>query len=148
MDVVYVAVPHNLHEKIYCDVLAAGKDLFAEKPFGIDLASARRIAAAVQAAGRFVRCSSEFPFLPGAQRVMQEVKEGKLGRVLEVVAAFHHSSDLDATKPANWKRKAATCGEIWACMHATFRCAWVGGHSACLRSCRKGTRSGRMAKAA
>ena len=112
VDVVYVAVPHNLHEKIYCDVLAAGKDLFAEKPFGIDLASARRIAAAVQAAGRFVRCSSEFPFLPGAQRVMQEVKEGKLGRVLEVVAAFHHSSDLDATKPANWKRKAATCGEI------------------------------------
>ena len=112
VDVVYVAVPHNLHEKIYCDVLAAGKDLFAEKPFGMDLASARRIAAAAQASGRFVRCSSEFPFLPGAQRVMQQVKHGKLGRILEVVAAFHHSSDLDASKPANWKRKSATCGEI------------------------------------
>ena len=46
VDVVYVAVPHNLHEQLYCDVLAAGKDLFAEKPFGIDLASARRIHAA------------------------------------------------------------------------------------------------------
>ncbi|WP_395744129.1 Gfo/Idh/MocA family protein [Prosthecobacter sp.] len=112
VDVVYVAVPHHLHEKIYCDVLAAGKDLFAEKPFGIDLASARRIEDAVKASGRFVRCSSEFPFLPGAQRVMQAVKDGKLGRVLEVVAAFHHSSDLDSTKPANWKRKSATCGEI------------------------------------
>lgn len=43
VDVVYVAVPHNLHEKIYLDVLNAGKDLFAEKPFGIDLPSARRI---------------------------------------------------------------------------------------------------------
>jgi len=31
VDVVYVAVPHNLHEQLYCDVLAAGKDLFAEK---------------------------------------------------------------------------------------------------------------------
>ena len=40
VDVVYVAVPHNLHEKLYCDVLAAGKDLLAEKPFGIDLAAA------------------------------------------------------------------------------------------------------------
>ena len=30
VDVVYVAVPHNLHEQLYCDVLAAGKDLFAE----------------------------------------------------------------------------------------------------------------------
>ncbi|MDB6006984.1 MAG: putative GFO/IDH/MocA family oxidoreductase, partial [Prosthecobacter sp.] len=112
VDVVYVAVPHNLHEKIYCDVLAAGKDLFAEKPFGINLDSARRIAEAVKASGRFVRCSSEFPFLPGAQRVMQHVNEGRLGRILEVVSGFHHSSDLDATKPANWKRKSATCGEI------------------------------------
>ncbi|MDZ4404689.1 Gfo/Idh/MocA family oxidoreductase [Prosthecobacter sp.] len=112
VDVVYVAVPHHLHEKLYCDVLAAGKDLFAEKPFGIDLASARRIAAAAKSSGRFVRCSSEFPFLPAAQRVMQAATGGKLGRVLEVVSGFHHSSDLDATKPANWKRKSAMCGEI------------------------------------
>src|ERR1700758_3776640 len=38
VEVVYVAVPHNLHEKIYREVLEAGKDLLAEKPFGIDLA--------------------------------------------------------------------------------------------------------------
>ncbi len=37
VDVVYVAVPHNLHEALYLDVLNAGKDLLAEKPFGIDL---------------------------------------------------------------------------------------------------------------
>lgn len=112
VEVVYVAVPHNLHEKIYLDVLAAGKDLFAEKPFGIDLGSAKRIAAACASSGRFVRCSSEFPFLPGAQRVVAEAKSGKFGRILEIVSGFHHSSDLDATKAANWKRKSATCGEI------------------------------------
>ena len=61
IDVVYVAVPHDLHEKIYLDVLAAGKDLLAEKPFGIDLAAARRIHDAVKSSGRFVRCSSEMP---------------------------------------------------------------------------------------
>src|SRR5437773_4947567 len=27
VDVVYVAVPHNLHERMYLDVLEAGKDL-------------------------------------------------------------------------------------------------------------------------
>lgn len=112
VEVVYVAVPHNLHERIYVDVLEAGKDLFAEKPFGMDLASARNIASAVQRTGRFTRCSSEFPFLPGAQRVVQTVRSGKLGRVLEVISGFHHSSDLDATKPANWKRFSRTCGEI------------------------------------
>ncbi|TLD69897.1 Gfo/Idh/MocA family oxidoreductase [Phragmitibacter flavus] len=112
VEVVYVAVPHNLHEKLYVDVLEAGKDLFAEKPFGMDLSSARNIAAAVEKSGRFTRCSSEFPFFPGAQRVVDYVKSGRLGRVLEVVSGFHHSSDLDATKAANWKRFSRTCGEI------------------------------------
>jgi predicted dehydrogenase len=68
IDVVYVAVPHHLHEPIYLDVLRAGKDLFAEKPFGIDLPAARRIRDEGKRLGRFVRVSSEFPFLPGAQR--------------------------------------------------------------------------------
>src|ERR1041384_6678071 len=102
VDVVYVAVPHNLHEKMYLDVLAAGKDLLAEKPFGIDLAAAEKIAAAVKSSGRFVRCSSEFPFLPGPQRVVQAVQSGKLGRIMEIRSGFLHSSDLDPTKPVNW----------------------------------------------
>src|SRR5690349_10803098 len=46
VEVVYVAVPHDLHEKVYSDVLAAGKDLLAEKPFGIDLDAAMKIAMA------------------------------------------------------------------------------------------------------
>ena len=48
VDVVYVAVPHHLHEAIYLDVLNAGKDLLAEKPFGIDLKAARKIAGAAE----------------------------------------------------------------------------------------------------
>lgn len=112
VEVVYVAVPHNLHERIYVDVLDAGKDLFAEKPFGIDLASARNIAAAVKRTGRFTRCSSEFPFLPGAQRVAQMIAPGKFGRILEIASGLLHSSDMDAAKPANWKRLSKTCGEI------------------------------------
>ena len=112
VEVVYVAVPHHQHEKIYLDVLAAGKDLLGEKPFGLDLAAAQRIWMATKTSGRFVRCSSEMPFFPGAQRAMQVAEASDLGRVLEVVCGFHHSSDLDPTKPANWKRINATCGEI------------------------------------
>ena len=131
IDVVYVAVPHHLHEKVYIDVLAAGKDLLAEKPFGIDLAAAQRIAQAVQESGRFVRCSSEFPFFPGAQRVFTSASSCKLGRILEVRSCFHHSSDLDPTKPTNWKRDSTTCGAIGVMgdlgmhvCHVPFRLGW------------------------
>jgi predicted dehydrogenase len=110
VDVVYVAVPHHLHEAVYLDVLRAGKDLLAEKPFGIDLAAARRIRDEAVRLGRFVRVSSEFPFLPGAQRAFKLARDGELGRILEVRASFLHSSDLDPTKPINWKRQTQFCG--------------------------------------
>lgn len=112
VDAVYVAVPHHLHEEIYLATLAAGKDLLAEKPFGIDLGAARRIRDAAALSGRFVRCSSEFPFMPGAQRVVAAATSGRLGRILEVRSCFWHASDLDPSKPANWKRNSRTCGEI------------------------------------
>ena len=131
IEVVYVAVPHHLHEAIYLDVLAAGKDLLAEKPFGIDLPAARRIVDAVHASGRFVRCSSEMPFFPGALRAFELARSGSLGRLLEVASGFHHSSDLDPAKPANWKRLSAICGEggvlndlgMHAC-HVPLRLGW------------------------
>ncbi len=110
IDVVYVAVPHHLHEAIYLDVLRSGRDLFAEKPFGIDLDAARRIRDAARELGRFVRVSSEFPFLPGTQRVLAAVRAGGLGRILSLRNSFLHSSDLDPAKPINWKRQARFCG--------------------------------------
>ncbi|MFO7897547.1 MAG: Gfo/Idh/MocA family oxidoreductase [Planctomycetota bacterium] len=112
VDVVYAAVPHDLHERIYLDVLDAGKDLFAEKPFGIDHAAAERIVAAVERTGLFVRCSSEFPFFPGAQLAIDHVLSGAIGPIIEVRSSFLHSSDLSRSKPINWKRQRSRCGEI------------------------------------
>jgi predicted dehydrogenase len=111
IDVVYVAVPHHLHESIYLDVLNAGKDLLAEKPFGIDLSAARRIRDEGNKLGRFVRVSSEFPFLPGVQRAIAAAKSGSFGKILSIRNSFLHSSDLDPTKPINWKRQNKFCGE-------------------------------------
>jgi predicted dehydrogenase len=112
IEVLYLAVPHDLHERLYLDAVAAGKDFLGEKPFGIDLGAAERIVAAVEASSSFVRVSSELPFFPGAQRAATLVQGGLLGEVLEVRSGLLHSSDLDRDKPLNWKRRQATCGEL------------------------------------
>jgi predicted dehydrogenase len=112
IDVLYLAVPHDLHERLYLDAVAAGKDFLGEKPFGIDLGAAERIVATVEASSSFARVSSELPFFPGAQRAAALVQGGLLGEVLEVRSGLLHSSDLDRDKPLNWKRRQATCGEI------------------------------------
>ncbi|MEC0177926.1 Gfo/Idh/MocA family oxidoreductase [Paenibacillus favisporus] len=132
LEAVYCAVPHNLHEQIYIDIIKAGKHLLGEKPFGID----RHANAAIQKALNdnpdvIVRCSSEFPFFPGAQQVVEWVNEGKFGRIIEVEAGFWHSSDLDSTKPINWKRRISSNGE-YGCMgdlgmhvlHLPLRFGW------------------------
>jgi predicted dehydrogenase len=112
VDVLYLAVPHDLHEQLYLDAIAAKKDFLGEKPFGIDLAAAERIVRAIEAAGVFARCSSEMPFFPGAQLAFETIRAGALGQVIEVEHDFLHSSDLDPSKPINWKRQAKYCGAI------------------------------------
>lgn len=65
VDAVYIAVPHHLHEEIYCAAVHAGKDVMGEKPFGIDLEANRRIRAEIDAhPDVFVRCASQFAYYP------------------------------------------------------------------------------------
>lgn len=132
VEAVYCAVPHHLHQQIYCDTIAAGKHLMGEKPFGIDLAANTAIVECGQQHPEvFVRCVSEFPFYPGVQRIGQMIEAGAFGQLLEVSAGFLHSSDLDTAKPINWKRMSQFNGE-YGCMgdlgmhicHVPFRAGW------------------------
>jgi predicted dehydrogenase len=116
IDAIYCAVPHNLHEEYYIQILEAGKHLLGEKPFGIDLAANRNILGSIRKnPGLIVRCSSEFAYYPGARRIIDWLRERNHGRLMEVRCGFHHSSDMDLGKPINWKRMIAINGE-YGCM--------------------------------
>ena len=129
----YIAVPHDLHEEMYVAAIEAGKHLFGEKPFGIDRrANEAIVAASEKHPNVFVRCSSEFPFYPGAQKICDLIDAGAFGKIIEVQTGFLHSSDLDPNKAINWKRQAKTNGE-YGCMgdlgmhvcHVPFRAGWI-----------------------
>ena len=132
VEAVYCAVPHNLHEQFYCDIIKAGKHLLGEKPFGIDKQANDAIIKCIDEHPEVtVRCSSEYPFIPAMQRLCSMIEAGEFGRLIEVNSGFLHSSDLDASKPINWKRIAKFNGE-YGCMgdlgmhacHVPFRAGW------------------------
>jgi len=132
VEAVYIAVPHNLHERMYCDAVRAGKHLMGEKPFGIDRKANETIMARVREHPEvFVRCSSEFPFYPAVQRIGRMIEADAFGEIIEVTSEFLHSSDLDPNKPINWKRMVEFNGE-YGCMgdlgmhacHVPFRAGW------------------------
>tara|TARA_B100000945_G_scaffold316787_1_gene318364 strand:+ start:304 stop:1449 length:1146 start_codon:yes stop_codon:yes gene_type:complete len=132
VEAVYCAVPHNLHHSIYPEILATGKHLLGEKPFGIDADANRQIQDSILAhPNSLVRCSSEMPFFPGAQKLINFLRAGDLGDIIEVEAAFLHSSDLNPDKPINWKRIVDMNG-AYGCMgdlgmhvlHLPLRLGW------------------------
>ena len=132
IDAIYCAVPHVLHADIYPQILAAGKSLLGEKPFGMDAAQNKVISKAIaDHPDVLVRCSSEMPFFPGAQKVIDFVNSGAVGDIIEVESAFLHSSDINPDKVINWKRMIDVNGE-YGCMgdlgmhvcHVPLRMGW------------------------
>lgn len=132
VECIYCAVPHNLHEQVYVDIIRAGRHLLGEKPFGIDRRANQAILDAVEAhPDVLVRCSSEFPFFPGGLEVARWIREERFGEILEVESGVWHNSDLNPDKPINWKRRIETNGE-YGCMgdlgmhaaHIPLRAGW------------------------
>jgi predicted dehydrogenase len=132
VDAIYCAVPHVLHAEFYTDILKAGKHLLGEKPFGMDRNQNRAIMAVLAEHPELtVRCSSEMPYFPGAQKVIALAASGEMGEILEVEAGFLHSSDIDPMKPINWKRMEHVNG-TYGCMgdlgmhvlHVPLRLGW------------------------
>jgi predicted dehydrogenase len=132
VEAVYCAVPHNLHHEIYCAIIRSGKHLLAEKPFGIDKQANNTILDCISEHPELlVRCSSEFPFYPGAQLIGKLIEQEEFGEVIEVNSGLLHSSDLNPEKPINWKRMLEYNG-MYGCMgdlgmhacHMPFRAGW------------------------
>jgi predicted dehydrogenase len=103
-----------------------------EKPFGIDKPANQVILEAARIHPELlIRCSSEFPFFPAAQKIGDMLDQQAFGRIIEVNCGFLHSSDLDPNKPINWKRQVEFNGE-YGCMgdlgihicHVPFRAGW------------------------
>ncbi len=133
IEAVYIAVPHNLHAEFYCAAIEAGKNLLGEKPFGIDKTANDQITDCINKhPDIFVRCTSHSPFFPAMQRMGKMIEADAFGTILEVNSGFLHSSDMDFSKPINWKRMLKFNGE-YGCMgdlgmhacHMPFRAGWI-----------------------
>lgn len=133
IEAVYCAIPHVMHEQVYCDIIRSGKHLMGEKPFGMDQAQNNAIMQTIaDNPDVFVRCSSQFPFFPACQELINWIREERFGKLIEIRAGFNHSSDLDMSKPINWKRKIEINGE-YGCLgdlgihtqHVPFRMGFV-----------------------
>lgn len=89
VDMVDILAPTDRHCEIAEAALAAGCDLFIEKPMTATLAEAEKIASLVARSDRVVQVGFYFRAHPLAQRVRQAVRDGCLGELRYLAARFH-----------------------------------------------------------
>ena len=79
---VVLATPHALHEEQALAVIAAGKNLFCEKPLTMTGAGAKRVVEACRAAGKVLGVGHERRWEPAFEELQRLIDRGALGRIL------------------------------------------------------------------
>jgi predicted dehydrogenase len=88
VDAVYIPLPNSLHAKWTLLALEAGKHVLCEKPFTANAAEAARVAQAADQTGLAVMEAFHWRYHPLAERMLEIVHGGELGKVRRLEAVF------------------------------------------------------------
>jgi predicted dehydrogenase len=106
LDAVAIVTPHAQHEAQVLAAVAAGKQVFCEKPLALSAASAERMLDACASAGLVLGIGHERRYEPALEELRQLAEAGALGRLLMLDANFSHNL-FRAIDPANWRLSRA-----------------------------------------
>jgi len=84
VDAVYIPLPNGLHAEWTLRALEAGKHVLCEKPFAANVAEAEGVARAVRESDRVVMEAFHWRYHPLAERMIEIVASGRLGRVRRI----------------------------------------------------------------
>lgn len=115
VDAVAIVTPHGQHEAQVVAALAAGKQVFCEKPLALTAASARRILNACAEAGVVLGIGHERRYEPAFEALRRLCLAGALGRLMHFDANVSHDI-FRALAPENWRlsRTDAPAGAMTA----------------------------------
>jgi predicted dehydrogenase len=82
VDAVLIAAPDHWHGQMALDALAAGKDVYLEKPMTHTLSAARAIVEAVRKYGRVLQVGNQGLSSPGTHKAREVIESGAIGPLL------------------------------------------------------------------
>jgi myo-inositol 2-dehydrogenase/D-chiro-inositol 1-dehydrogenase len=82
------ALPCDLHARVYLDTIAAGKDLYAEKPMCITAAECDAVVKAAEESGLVVVVGFQRRFSQRMKEGIRRIHAGDAGELLEMRASF------------------------------------------------------------
>lgn len=94
VDAVLIAAPDHWHGQMALDALAAGKDVYLEKPMTHTLEEARAIVAAVKRYGRVLQVGNQGLSQPSTHKLKEIIDAGEIGPLLCAQATSARNSLL------------------------------------------------------
>ncbi len=94
---IYVSVPHPFHAEWAIKGAEAGKHILCEKPIGMNHAEAMAIIEGARASGVFLMEAFMYRCHPQTLQLAQLVRDGAIGNVRMIEAAFGYDLAFDAT---------------------------------------------------
>lgn len=96
VDAVLIVTPDHLHRQMALDAMAAGKDVFIEKPMTHRWEEGEEIIAAARSRRRIVEVGSQWESMPGNARAMEIIRSGRLGTITQINGAMHRNTATGA----------------------------------------------------
>ncbi|MFA6400953.1 MAG: Gfo/Idh/MocA family oxidoreductase [Salinivirgaceae bacterium] len=95
VDIIYIATPHNFHFEQVALCLEHGKHVLCEKPVTVNAIQLEQLIQLAKKQNLFFMEAMWTPFLPAVQKVMQWLKEGKIGTVKMIRVEFGYAGNSD-----------------------------------------------------
>jgi predicted dehydrogenase len=92
IDAVVIATPDHWHSRIILDAIAAGKDVYCEKPMTYRASEGVEIINAARAAGRIVQIGSQGVSSDSDRKAKELILAGKLGKVTMIRASYNRNT--------------------------------------------------------
>ena len=90
IDLAYIAIPNPYHEKYACMMMEHGKAVLCEKPAGLNDQQVLRMTECARKNQVFWMEAMWTRFLPAVQKMMEVIREGKIGDVSQMSAHFSY----------------------------------------------------------
>ncbi len=110
IDVIDICTPNSEHLPVLEAAIAAGKDIYCEKPLCINLADARRILELAEGAKIRHQIVSEYRFLPAVAKAKELIAAGFVGDLFHFRGVYLHAGYIDPSRPISWRLRREVTG--------------------------------------
>ncbi len=103
VDVIDITAPNAMHQQLAEAAAEAGKEIFCEKPVGIDPQATAAIEAAARKVGAITGCGYNYRWAPLVQYTKQLIDEGRFGELTHYRGRFFSMYGRDRLGLLSWR---------------------------------------------